>query len=157
MIEGVIDATSGYAGGNVPNPTYEQVSTGTTGHAEVLLVEYDPKKISFEKLLAVYFDSHDPTQINRQGPDVGPQYRSILLYTTNEQKEATEKYIKKLTEAKKYKKPIVTEVVPLEVFYPAEEYHKNYYAKHREGGYSEAVIKPKVEKIKEKYAELLKK
>ncbi|MCK6462427.1 MAG: peptide-methionine (S)-S-oxide reductase MsrA [Candidatus Pacebacteria bacterium] len=156
MLKGVITVTSGYAGGKLPNPTYEQVSTGTTGHAEVILVEYNPEMISFEKLLEVFFDSHDPTTLNRQGNDVGTQYRSILLYTMPEQQQLAEGYIKKLGNSKKYNKPIITELVPLEKFYPAEEEHERFYARHPEEGYSTAIIKPKTEKIKEKYSKLIK-
>ena len=156
ILKGVTSVTPGYAGGNTENPTYEQVSSGTTDHAEVILVEYDPEVISFEKLVEVFFDSHNPTELNRQGNDVGTQYRSILLYANEEQKNIAESYIKKLADSEKYQKPIVTEVVELQKFYPAEEYHKEYYAKHPNEGYPMAVIKPKVEKIKEKYSNFLK-
>jgi len=156
ILKGVTSVTPGYAGGNTENPTYEQVSSGKTGHAEVILVEYDPEIISFEKLVEVFFDSHNPTELNRQGNDVGTQYRSILLYTIEEQKNIAESYIKKFADLGKYPKPIVTEIVPLDKFYPAEEYHKEYYAKHPNEGYPMAIIKPKVEKIKEKYSDLLK-
>jgi peptide-methionine (S)-S-oxide reductase len=156
LLKGVVSVTSGYAGGKSPNPTYEQVSSGTTGHAEVVLVEYNPEIITFEKLLQVFFDSHDPTSLNRQGNDAGTQYRSILLYKTGEQKKSAEDYIKKLAESGKYSQPIVTEIAPLEKFYPAEEYHKDYYAKHPEEAYAETFIKPKVEKIKEKYPKIIK-
>ena len=156
ILKGVTAVTPGYAGGNTENPTYEQVSSGKTGHAEVILVEYDPEIISFEKLVEVFFDSHNPTELNRQGNDVGTQYRSILLYATEEQKNMAESYIKKLADSEKYQKPIVTEVVELQKFYPAEEYHKEYYAQHPNEGYPMAIIKPKVEKIKEKYNNFLK-
>jgi len=149
ILKGVASVTPGYAGGNTENPTYEQVSSGKTGHAEVILVEYDPEIISFAKLVEVFFDSHNPTELNRQGNDVGTQYRSILLYATKEQKNIAEAYIKKIPDA-------VTEIVPLDKFYPAEEYHKEYYAKHPNEGYPMAVIKPKVDKIKEKYNKFLK-
>lgn len=156
ILKGVVNVTPGYAGGNIPNPTYEQASTGQTGHAEVVLVEYDPAQIKFEKLLEVFFSSHDPTSLNRQGNDTGTQYRSILLYKTDSQRKEAEEYIKKLADSKKYSKPIVTETVPLKAFYPAEEYHKDYYAKHPDESYSQFVIKPKVEKIAKEYAGLLK-
>jgi peptide-methionine (S)-S-oxide reductase len=156
LLNGVIAVTSGYAGGQTDNPTYEEVSSGKTGHAEVILVEYNPKIIPFEKLLEVFFDSHDPTTLNRQGNDTGTQYRSIILCTSQEQQKEVKDYIKKLTDAEKYSKPIVTEVVHLDKFYPAEEYHKQFYARHPDGGYSEAIIKSKVEKITDKYSELLK-
>ena len=156
ILKGVTSVTPGYAGGNTENPTYEQVSSGKTGHAEVILVEYDPEIISFEKLVEVFFDSHNPTELNKQGNDVGTQYRSILLYTTEEQKNIAESYIKKFIDSEKYQKPIVTEIVPFDKFYPAEEYHKEYYSKHPNEGYPMAVIKPKVEKIKNEYRDLLK-
>lgn len=156
LLKGVVAVTPGYAGGTKENPTYQEVSSGKTGYAEVILVEYDPKIISFEKLVEVFFASHNPTELNRQGNDVGTQYRSILLYTTEEQKEIAESYIKKLTASGKYKEAIATEISPLKKFYPAEEYHKDYYAKHPNEGYPVAVIRPKVEKIKEKYREFLK-
>ena len=156
MLKGVTSVTSGYAGGNIASPTYDQVSMGNTGHAEVVLVEYDPAVIGFEKLLEVFFDAHNPTTLNRQGADVGTQYRSIVLYGTDEQKSATEEYIKKITALGKYPDPIVTQVAALEIFYPAEEYHERYYETHSDEGYSRAVIKPKVDKIKEKYKDILK-
>ena len=156
ILKGVVSVTPGYAGGKFPNPTYEQVSTGTTGHAEVVLVEYNPEIISFGKLLQVFFDSHDPTSLNRQGNDTGTQYRSILLYKTQEQEKEAKDYVGKLAGSGKYPKPIVTEVSALDKFYPAEEYHKDYYTKHPDEAYPEEVIKPKIEKIKEKYKELLK-
>lgn len=154
ILKGVASVTPGYAGGKTINPTYEQVSSGQTEHAEVVLVEYDPEKIPFDKILEVFFDSHDPTSLNRQGNDVGTQYRSILLYTDSEQEKIATAYVKKLVDSKKYSKPIVTEIKPLDIFYPAEKYHKDYYAKHPNETYSNLVIKPKIEKIKEKYREL---
>ncbi len=157
ILKGVITVTPGYAGGETINPTYEQVSSGKTGYAEVILVEYDPQVVSFEKLLEVFFESHDPTAINRQGNDVGTQYRSIILYVSAKQREEAENYIKKIVNLKKYSKPIITELVSLKTFYPAEEYHKEFYAKHPNEAYSESIIKPKVEKIIDKYPELLKK
>ncbi len=156
ILKGVVAVTPGYSGGNTENPTYEQVSSGRTGHAEVILVEYNSEIISFEKLLEVFFDSHNPTEMNRQGNDVGTQYRSVLLYTTIEQKSMAESYIKKLSDSHKYKKTIVTEIILLEKFYPAEEYHKEYYMKHPNEGYTMAIIKPKVDKVKEKYSDYLK-
>jgi len=156
LLKGVVSVIPGYAGGQIPNPTYEKVSSGKTGHAEVVLVEYDPEIIKFDKLLEVFFDSHDPTSIDRQGNDVGTQYRSILLYENQKQREEAEAYIRKLIDLKKYAKPIVTEIVLLKEFYPAEEYHKEYYSKHPSEIYSENVIKPKVEKIKTKHSNILK-
>ncbi len=156
LIKGVVSVTPGYAGGKTDNPTYNQVSMGTTGHAEVIQIEYEADQVSFEKLLEVFFASHDPTTINRQGNDVGTQYRSIILYTTDEQKRLAEQTIADFTNAATYSKPIVTEVVSLTRFYPAEEYHKNYYATHPDEPYSQIVIAPKVEKLKQKHPEFLK-
>lgn len=152
LLKGVQTVTSGYAGGKTPNPTYESVSSGTTGHAEVLKVEYDPKIISFHDLLSVFFASHDPTVLNRQGADVGTQYRSIILYTTPEQKSEAEKYITELNKDLH----IVTELKPLEIFYPAEQYHHDYYAQHEDQPYSQIVIKPKLEKLQKEFDRLLK-
>jgi peptide-methionine (S)-S-oxide reductase len=155
QLKGVVEVIPGYAGGKTENPTYHQIATGKTGHAEVVLVEYDPQLISFEKLLAVFFETHDPTTLNRQGNDVGTQYRSVILYTNQSQFEKIKKYIKKLTESKKYPNPIVTEVQALEKFYPAEEYHRKYFACHTNEIYSQLVIKPKVEKVRTRFKELL--
>lgn len=155
-LKGVRSVTPGYAGGTVTNPTYKEVSGGATGHAEVILIQYDPTVIPFEKLLEVFFASHDPTSVNRQGGDVGTQYRSILLYETLEQAEEAKRYMQKLISSKKYSKPIVTELQPLTEFFPAEEYHKEYYAKHGDETYSRQIIAPKVEKIRREHPELLK-
>ncbi len=149
MLDGVKSTYPGYAGGTTSNPTYEQVCSGTTGHAEVLKIEYDPNKIPLEKLLDIMFHMHDPTSLNRQGADVGTQYRSIILYNTNEQKEVIENFIKKMQA--KYDKPIVTEVRKLENFYPAEEYHHMYFEKNPNQGYCAFVIRPKVDKIKKEF------
>jgi peptide-methionine (S)-S-oxide reductase len=150
LVEGVEKVIPGYSGGHVENPTYEQVSTGETGHAEVVQVTFDPEEVSLDEILDVYFSSHDPTTLNRQGPDVGPQYRSIILYHTEEQKKKSEEFIKKLEKSGKYNEPIVTEIKPFEAFYEAEGYHKDYYEKKGSSLYSQRVIKPKVEKIKDK-------
>lgn len=155
-LKGVTGVTPGYAGGKTENPTYEEVSSGLTGHAEVILIEYDPEIILFKTLLGVFFMSHDPTTVNRQGNDYGEQYRSIILYEMDTQKKEAEDAIAKLTDAKKFQGPIVTHIVPLEKFYLAEEYHKNYYANHSNEGYSAAIIAPKVEKIRKDHPELLK-
>lgn len=144
----------GYAGGTVRNPTYEQVSSGTTGHAEVIRVEYDLKNISFEDLLTVFFATHNPTTLNRQGADEGTQYRSVVFYTTEDQRKETEKFIEKLNESGP---KVVTEVKPLDVFYEAEEYHRRYYEQNASAPYCQIVINPKLEKLKEKFNELLKK
>jgi peptide-methionine (S)-S-oxide reductase len=144
-IPGVKAMTSGYAGGNTENPTYRDVCSGTTGHAEVAKIEFDPQKISLEKLLDYFWDAHDPTTLNRQGADEGTQYRSIILYRDDAQKAAAEK--SKAMAQKRFRNPIVTEIVPLKAFYPAEKYHQNYYNDNPNEGYCRVVIRPKVEKI----------
>lgn len=149
MFDGVVKTTPGYAGGTTKNPTYEQVCSGQTGHAEVLEIEYDPKKTSPKKLLEIFFSMHDPTLKNRQGADVGSEYRSIILYESEEQKKAALEYIKK--EQEKLGKPIFTEVKKLDVFYPAEDYHKKYFDKNPYSPYCMFVIRPKVKKVKEKF------
>ncbi len=153
LLKGVLSVKSGYAGGTTPNPTYESVSSGATGHAEVLKVEYDSEQITFHDLLTVFFASHDPTSLNRQGADVGTQYRSIVLYTTPEQKSETEKYIIEI-DSDKHK--IVTEVKKFDQFYPAEAYHQNYYVNHKDEGYPQFVIAPKIEKVQKEFQRLLK-
>ena len=149
LIPGVISATSGYAGGTTDNPTYKQVCTEETGHAEVVRIEYNPKELSLEKILEVFFSAHDPTTLNRQGNDMGTQYRSIILYHSEKQKEASEKFIEKIQP--EYKNPIVTEVKKLGKFYPAEDYHKNYFENNPTQPYCQIVIAPKIEKIKKKF------
>jgi peptide-methionine (S)-S-oxide reductase len=156
MLNGVESVTSGYSGGTVPNPTYQQVCTGTTGHAESAQVVYDPSKVSFKDLLTIFFASHDATQLNRQGADIGTQYRSVVFYTTEEQKKETEEFIKELEASSPDGDPIVTQVEPLTVFYPAEDYHQNYYANNSAQGYCQVIIAPKLQKVQEKYANLLK-
>lgn len=156
MLKGVISVAPGYAGGNMPDPSYEDVSGGSTGHAEVIKIEFDSQVISFSDLLAVFFGTHDPTIVNRQGNDVGEQYRSVILYSTPEQKKLAEDYIKELNESSKEGKPIVTEVVPLEKFYEAEDYHHNYYEKNKDKSYCQVVINPKLKKAKEQFVNLLK-
>ena len=155
-IKGVIAVESGYSAGGMDNPSYEQVSNGSTGHAEVIKVEFDPAQVSYRDLLEVFFAVHDPTTLNKQGNDVGSQYRSAILYTSDEQKFAAEGIIKELTDAHAYSLPIVTEVKALEKFYPAEEYHKNYYNQNQNQPYCQLVINPKLKKFKEKFASLLK-
>ncbi len=145
MLPGVKSVASGYAGGSVPHPTYEQVCAGTTGHAEVIQVEFDPQKTSFAKILETFWDVHDPTTLNRQGADAGTQYRSIILYHSPAQKEAAEK--SKAAAQKNFPKPIVTEIVPLITFHKAEDYHQNYFRSNPNQGYCRAVIRPKVEKF----------
>lgn len=159
-LKGVTSVTSGYAGGPLTSsgqaPTYGEVSMGKTGHAEVIRVEYDPAVISFSKLLEVFFSAHDPTTLNRQGADTGEQYRSIILYTTQTQKAEAEACIAELTAAKKFADPIVTKIEALDRFWPAEEYHRDYYANHPGEGYARAVIAPKIEKLEREHPDLLK-
>jgi len=154
-LKGVLSAEPGYAGGHTINPTYEQVSAGDTGHIEVAKIGYDPDELSFEELLGVFFATHDPSTPNRQGNDVGPQYNSAIFYTTEKQKEKAEHYIMAL--GKTVSRPIITQVRPLEHFYPAEDYHKNYYEAHKDAPYCELVIAPKIEKVREKFGDLIKK
>lgn len=156
MFRGVLSVAPGYSGGSIENPTYEQVSTGDTGHAEVIRIEYDPVLVSFRTLLTVFFASHDATTLNRQGNDVGTQYRSIIFYTTDAQKVEAEQFIKELNDSAKEGEPIVTEVVPFRAFYPAEDYHENYYARHKDDPYCQLVIASKLQKVQGKFAELLK-
>ena len=154
-LEGVIQVWPIYAGGHVPNPTYEMVCTGKTGHAEGIKIEFDPEKISYRSLLTVFFGTHDPTTLNRQGNDVGTQYRSIILTTSPEQKSEAQATIQAIQ--KDLSDPIVTEVKPLETLYEAEDYHQNYYARNVLQPYCQFVINPKLAKLKEKFRELLKK
>jgi peptide-methionine (S)-S-oxide reductase len=154
-LRGVNSVVSGYAGGHVKDPTYRQVCTGKTGHAEVVRITYDPDEISYKQLLEVFFTTHDPTTLNRQGADVGTQYRSIILYTDKEQKAAAEAVIKELAAEKVFEKAIVTELAPLKVFYPAEEHHQEFYARNSNKPYCQIVINPKLRKLRAKHAELL--
>ncbi len=154
MLKGVSSATPGYAGGTAKNPTYEQVCTGSTGHAEVIQVKYDAGKVSLEKILEVFFAAHDPTSVNKQGADTGSQYRSIILYVDEKQRDIVTAYIKKI--AKNYEKPIATEVKKLDVFYPSEDYHKDYYKNNPLQPYCLLVIRPKVSKIKKEFKDSLK-
>jgi peptide-methionine (S)-S-oxide reductase len=154
-IAGVRDAVSGYAGGMLENPSYEAVSSGETGHAEAVRVTYDPTKVSYETLLQVFFSvAHDPTQLNRQGPDTGTQYRSAIFYRDAQQARAARAYIAQLTEAKTFRRPIVTEVQALKVFYPAEEYHQNYMEHHPNQPYIVFNDRPKVEHLKKSFPQL---
>ncbi|MEM7086017.1 MAG: peptide-methionine (S)-S-oxide reductase MsrA [Bacteroidota bacterium] len=155
-IEGVEEVTSGYTGGNVKNPVYREVCAGNTGHAEGILISYRPEVVSFDTLLEVFFATHDPTTLNRQGNDVGTQYRSEIFYTSEEQKNKSEAFIKLLDANGVYSNPVVTKVSVLGVFYKAEEDHANYYNEHKNQPYCQFVITPKVEKIKEFYTEKLK-
>jgi peptide-methionine (S)-S-oxide reductase len=155
-LQGVTDVVSGYAGGKTVNPTYQQVCTGTTGHAEVVQIQFDPDVLSYKDLLEVFFSIHDPTTLNRQGADVGDQYRSAIFYHTQDQKNTAEKVIYELTEEKIFSDPVVTEVVPITNFYPAEEYHQEYFANNPEQGYCQMVVSPKVAKFRKKFASRLK-
>lgn len=148
-LDGVQSVVSGYAGGSVDNPTYEQVCTGDTGHAEVCQITYDPDRITYEELLTVFFQAHDPTTLNRQGPDVGTQYRSVIFYHDEKQRKAAEKSKRELEASGRWPNPIVTEISPYKNFYPAEGYHQNYYRLNTGTPYSLAVIRPKLEKFKE--------
>jgi peptide-methionine (S)-S-oxide reductase len=155
-LEGVEQVVSGYAGGDVPNPSYRQVTTGATGHAEVVQLTYDPQVVSYKEILEVFFAIHDPTTLNRQGADVGTQYRSIILYHDEEQKEIAEQVIKEIEQAEIWDDPIVTQVEPLTAFYEAEEYHQDYYKKNPGQGYCQVVIAPKVAKFRKRFAHKLK-
>ena len=155
MLKGIKSVTPGYAGGLSENPTYKDVSAGRTGHAEVIKIEYDPNQISFYDLLTVFFATHDPTTPNRQGADVGTQYRSIILFSDEEQKTEAEKFIQELNASDSRGAPIVTEIKPLEKFYGAEDDHKDYFAKNPGNPYCEVVINPKLKKVQEKFAKLL--
>src|SRR3989344_8121162 len=152
QVAGVANVASGYAGGSVVNPTYEHVCSGTTGHAEVVQVTFDPTRISYQDLLNVFFAVHDPTTPNRQGGDVGTQYRSVIFYTSDDKKQQAEAFIKKLTGEGAYDNRIVTDVKPLDTFYEAESYHHTYYQKNPDQAYCQTVINPKLKKLKEKYA-----
>ena len=151
MLPGVKSVTSGYAGGTKENPTYKDVCTGQTGHAEVIQIEFDPKLVSYEKILATFWEAHDPTTLNRQGADSGTQYRSIILYSNEAQKASAEK--SKAEAQKLFHSPIVTEIVPLKKFYKGEDYHQDYYRNNSDAPYCRAVIRPKVEKFEEKLKE----
>ena len=149
MFKGVVKTTPGYAGGHTKNPTYEQVCSGDTGHAEVIKVDYDPDVASLDKLLEIFFAAHDPTSVNQQGADVGSQYRSIILYTDEKDRKVIETYIKGI--AGNFKKPIATEVRKLDSFYPSEDYHKDYYKLNPLQPYCMFVIRPKISKIKKEF------
>lgn len=156
MVRGVESVASGYAGGHVPDPTYEQVCGKGTGHAEVIRVTFDPAVVSFRDLLGVFFAFHDPTTPNRQGADVGPQYRSVVYCHDDEQKRVTDEVIAELTAAKVFPNPIVTEVTPLTNFYPAEDYHQGFYRNNPTQGYCVAVVSPKVAKFRKGFQHLMK-
>ena len=154
-LRGVLSVMPGYAGGTVPNPSYEAVCTGETGHAEVIKIEFDPSQVSFNDLLTVFFATHNPTTLNRQGDDIGTQYRSIILYTNEAQRQTAEAFIKKLSDSDPGGKPVITEIKPLEMFYTAEDYHRNYFKNHPDQPYCEIIIEPKVQKLEKEFAALL--
>lgn len=156
QLQGVESVVSGYMGGRVENPTYQQVCSGKTGHVEVAEITFDPSVITFEDLLHVFFTLHDPTTLNRQGNDVGTQYRSVIFYLNEEQKKTSEKVIAELTKDKLFKDPIVTAVEPASKFYPAEDYHQNYLANNPSQPYCMFVVAPKAQKVREKFANRLK-
>ncbi|HYG37034.1 MAG TPA: peptide-methionine (S)-S-oxide reductase MsrA [Cytophagales bacterium] len=155
-LKGVESVVSGYSGGHTENPTYKEVCNGTTGHAEVLQITYDPSVITFDELLEIFWETHDPTTLNRQGNDIGTQYRSAIFYHNNEQKELAQKYKKKLDESGAFPRPIVTEITPFTIFYKAENYHQNYYNLNGSEPYCSMVIRPKVEKFRKVFKDKLK-
>ncbi len=154
-LRGVVSVTPGYAGGHVANPSYQQVCTGRTGHAEVAQIVFDPQQLSYSDLLRVFFATHNPTTLNQQGADVGEQYRSVILPHDDEQRRVAQEVIREITDEQLYDRPIVTTIEPYTVFYPAEDYHRNYFRNHPEAPYCMMVIAPKVAKFRKKYAERL--
>ena len=156
IIKGVERIEPGYTGGTVPEPSYEEVSTGTTGYAEAAQIFFDPKDITYKDILEIFFTMHDPTTLNRQGADIGTQYRSAIFYSTSEQKATAEKLIGELTKEEIWNKPIVTKVEPLKVFYNAETYHKDYYERHPKEPYCQAVIAPKIAKLQAHFIDKIK-
>lgn len=155
-VKGIKSVIPGYSGGKTSNPSYEHVCTGITGHAETIQIKYDPKIISFEKILDIFWHTHDPTTLNRQGNDVGTQYRSAIFYHDENQKNIAEKSKKELEKVGVFKNPIVTEIIPFSNFYPAEDYHKEYYENNRNAPYCSFVIDPKIQKLLEKYSDKIK-
>jgi len=155
-LKGVVDVKPGYSGGHIKNPSYKEVCTGTTGHAEVVQITFDSDVVSFSEILEVFFMTHDPTTLNRQGNDVGPQYRSVIFYHNEAQKETAEKVIQLFEEEKVYDKPIVTQVEPFDKFYIAEDYHKNYYNRNKGQAYCQYIITPKLEKFRKIFKDQLK-
>jgi peptide-methionine (S)-S-oxide reductase len=156
MIKGVNMVLPGYAGGSIENPTYEQVSLGNTGHAEVIYIEYDPTLVKYDDLLTVFFASHDPTTLNRQGNDVGTQYRSVIFYTTEEQAIIAQSKVDEINSSSTVGDKVVTEIKPLDKFYKAESYHEDYYSRNKEAPYCQVIINPKLEKVQKQFANLLK-
>jgi peptide-methionine (S)-S-oxide reductase len=156
QLKGILNVEPGYAGGNKPDPTYEEVCSGNTGHAEVVKIEYDPLKISYELLLDIFFATHDPTTINRQGNDSGTQYRSVIFYNSEKQEQTAKKVMQDLEKSKIYPEPIVTDLKPLGSFYKAEDYHRKYFLSNPYQPYCQAVISPKVTKFRKKFIGYLK-
>ena len=156
-VKGVMSVASGYSGGTIKNPGYKEVCTGRTGHAEVIQLTYDPKQVSYDELLEVFWQTHDPTTLNKQGADVGTQYRSVIFYHTEKQKELAESYKKKLDASGAFDKPIVTEISPFTVFYKAEDYHQNYYNQNSDQPYCSYVIRPKLDKFEKVFKDKMKK
>jgi len=154
-LKGVTSVLPGYSGGTTENPTYTQVCRGDTGHVEVVKIEFDPSQVKYRTLLTVFFGSHDPTTLNRQGNDVGTEYRSVVFYTSEDQKTAAEKFIAEANSSSAGGDPIITAVEPLKKFYEAENYHHDYYAKNKSRGYCQVVINPKLEKIQKEFGDLL--
>lgn len=154
-LKGVISVMPGYCGGNRDRPSYEEVSSGSTGHAESLRVEYDPEVISYGDLLTVFFFTHNPTEMNRQGNDIGEQYRSVIFFSNDDDRVEAERFIKRLSESGAYDRPIVTAIEPLVKFFDAEEYYRDYYSRNKDNRYCEIVIEPKLAKLRERYRELL--
>lgn len=155
-LKGVEEVMPGYSGGKIANPTYREVCSGLTGHAEVIQLTYDEASIDFKEILEVFFKTHDPTTLNRQGADVGTQYRSAIFYHNESQRKVAEQVIRELNESAAFDDPIVTELTEFEAFYPAEEYHKNYYQNNPEAGYCQMVVRPKVEKFKQVFGDKVK-
>jgi len=155
-VDGVEQVVSGYTGGRTSNPAYQQVCTGKTGHAEAIQLSFNPSRISYREILEIFFSVHDPTTLNRQGADVGTQYRSAIFYHNEQQKAIAEELIGELNRAKLWKNPIVTQVVPVNTFYQAEEYHQEYFSRHPEQGYCQVVISPKVSKFRQQWSKRLK-
>lgn len=155
-LKGVVSVMPGYSGGKKPNPTYEEVCGGNTGHAEVIKIDFDPTQVSYRDLLEVFFSTHDPTTLNRQGNDVGEQYRSVIFYTNEKQKQEAEGFIRELEQEKVFASEIVTQLEPFEKFYDAEDYHKNYFERNQNNPYCMVVINPKLEKFKKKFVSLMK-
>lgn len=155
-IEGVEKVVPGYSGGHVKNPTYQQVITGSTGHAEVIQVSFDPEIVTYRDILEIFFTMHDPTSLNRQGADVGTQYRSVIFYHSEEQKKVSEELVAEMSETNIFNLPIVTQIEEFKEFYEAEDYHLNYYNRNKNQGYSRYVIAPKLEKVEKKFKERIK-